>query len=99
MLVGELVVEVDGRCQIGDVADGVHVDTTIILNEIGVLGLHKESHVIVVLLLPMTQGKAYVVRVIFIFGVAAEVAVEIAVHRVVDRGEPSVPLAIFGIDA
>ena len=99
VLVGELVVEVDSRCQVGDVTDGVHVDTTIILNEIGVLRLHKKSHVIVILLLPMTQGKAYIVRVIFIFGVAAEVAVEIAVHRVVDRGEPSVPLTIFGVDA
>ena len=34
MLVTKLIVEVDGRCQIGDIANGIDIDTTIILNEV-----------------------------------------------------------------
>ena len=99
VLVAELIVEVYRWSKIGDIADGVHVDAAVVLDEIGVLGLHEDTDVIVVLLLPVAQGETDVMRVVLVLRVAAKVAVEITVHRVIDRREPCVPLAVFGIYA
>ena len=54
MLVAELIVEVDGGSEIDHIADGIHIDAAIVLNEIRALGLYEESQVIIVLLLSVT---------------------------------------------
>lgn len=76
MLVAELIVEVDGGCQIGDIANGIDIDTTIVLNEVRMLRLHKEANVVVVLFLVMTKRQADVVCIVLILREATEVLVK-----------------------
>ena len=94
VLVAELIVEVECWCHVGHIADGVHIDAAIVLNEVGVLRLHQHTHVIVVLLLIVAQRQADVVGVVLILRIATEVGVEIGVKGL-KGAEPGVPLTII----
>ena len=104
-LVAEVVVEVKCRRQVGDVADGVDVDPTVVLNVVRVLGLHEEAQVVVILLLFVAQHEPQVVGVVLVLGETAERTVEEGSERVGgvwghrgDMVEPGVPVAVFGLD-
>ena len=81
VLIGKLIVKVDGWGEIHHIADGIYIDAAIVLYEIGVLGLHEEAHVIVIFLLQVAQGQSHVVREVLVFRVAAEFLVEVFIHR------------------
>ena len=68
--------EVDHRGEVGDDADGIDVDATIVLYEVGALRLYEEADVVVVFLLTVAQGEAQVVGVVLILGESAEAPVE-----------------------
>ena len=100
-LLAELVVEIEGRRQVDDVANGVDVDATIVLNEVRVLRLHEETDVVVVFFHAVTQVQSDVVCVVFVFRVAAETAVEcIRLFQIASNvGGPGFPLAVFRLNA
>ena len=81
LLVTEFIVEIEGWREIGHVTDGIDIHTTIVLNEVRMLWLHQESHIIVVFLLPVTQGQTDVVGIVLVFRIAAEVLVQKIFHR------------------
>ena len=92
--------EVERRGNIGDVADGVDVDATVVLDVVGVLRLHEDTHVVVVLLLPVAEHEADVVRVVLILGESAQALVEMVGHELIGEAtEPGIPLAVDGMDA
>ena len=100
-LLAELVVEVEGRRQVDDVAYGVDVDTAVVLDEVGVLRLDEETDVVVVFLDAVAQVQSDVVCVVLVFRVAAETAVECGgLFQIASNGcRPGVPLAVFRKDA
>ena len=66
-LVAEFIVEVKRRREVCNVSDGVYISPTIVLYEIGALRLNQESYVIIVLLLPMSEGKSHVMGIVLVF--------------------------------
>ena len=100
LLVAELIVEVNGRREVGHRTHRVDIASAIVLNEVRTLGLHQDTHVIVILLLPMAQGETDVVRIVLILRIATEVLVEQSVHcHLVEVANPGIPLTILGLDA
>ena len=99
VLVAELQMEVERRGEVRHVAHSVNIASTIVLNEVRVLGLYEDAHVVVVLLLPVAQRQSGVVGVVLILGIAAERAVEEIVEVAVNGCEPVVPLPVDGHDA
>ena len=104
-LLMEFVVEIDGRCQVHHISDGIDIHTAVVLDEVRPLGLCQHTHVVVVFLLPVAQCEADVVGVVLVFGIAAERTVQEIFQRPVERGKlrflanPCIPVAIFGSDA
>ena len=92
--------EVERRGDVGDVADGVDVDATVVLDVIGVLRLHEDTYVVIVFLLPVAEHKADVVGVVLVLGESAQALIEMVGHELVrEAAEPGVPLAVDGMDA
>ena len=97
-LVIELIMEVERRCQVGDITDSIDIDTSVVLNEVRVLGLYKESYIEVIFLHIVTQGHAQVMGVVLVFRITAQVLVEVGIHLVIDRPEPRIPVTVCGHD-
>ena len=98
VLVAELIMVIDCRREVYDVADGIDIDASVVLNEVGALWLEQHTHVVVVLFLPVAQGQTDVVGVVLIFREAAQVTVKIVVERH-EVSNPGIPLAIGRYDA
>ena len=101
LLVGEFVVEVNGGRDVDHGTHRINVDASVVLNEVGMLRLNKDTHVVVVFLLPVTQRQTDVVGIVLVFGVAAEILVEIRRQgirstRRTDGVEPRSPLTVIG---
>ena len=84
-LIAELIMEVKCWSQIGDIADGVDIDTTIVLNEVRVLGLYKDADIIIIFLLTMTQREPQVVGVVLVLRKTTQVLVKVARHLRIER--------------
>ena len=59
--------EVEGWRQIGHITNGIHINATIVLYEIRVLGLNEESDIVIVFLDLMTEGETQVVGIVLVF--------------------------------
>ena len=97
LLVTEFIVEIEGWREIGHITDGIDIHPTIVLNEVRMLWLHQESHIIIVFLLPVTQGQTDVVGIVLVLRITAEVTVKIVVKGR-NATKPGIPLAILWHD-
>ena len=76
---------VERRCEVGDIADGINMNATIVLNKAGMLRLHEETDVVVVFFFAMTERKSHIMGVVLIFRETAERLVEIGIQLSIDR--------------
>ena len=91
--------EIERGGNVGDIADGIDIDATVVLDIVGVLRLYQDTHVVIVLLFPITEHKADVVGVVLILRESAQVLVEMIGHELIGEAtEPGIPLAVDGMD-
>ena len=98
-LVAELIVEVECWREVGDITHGIDINAAIILNEVRVLRLEQEPDVVIVLLNTMAKIDTGIVSIVFILGIATEVAIKVVVEMIVDGVKPWIPHTILGNNA